>query len=57
MDKQRTYYVDFGGGTAYFNAVSESEVIAPDGAHTIPISRLMDFISTARELGFKAGEL
>lgn len=57
MDKQRTYYVDFGGGTAYFRAMSESEVIAPDGAHTIPISRLMDFISTARELGFKAGEL
>lgn len=57
MEQITTYYVDFGVGTVYFQAIDDNTIVCHDKQVTMPLQRFIDFINTAKELGLKAGKL
>ncbi|MDE5987604.1 MAG: hypothetical protein K2H16_10100 [Prevotella sp.] len=57
-ESSKTYYMEINGSKAYFHYDESTQEFKSGGnAVTISKERFNDFISTARVLGFKAGEL
>lgn len=57
-ENSKTYYIEVNGSKAYFHYdESTQEFKHGDTLVTISKEKFNDFISTAKVLGFKAGEL
>lgn len=56
-NNREIYYINLGSTTLYFHVFSSTEVIFRGCPFKLPRQKLIDFISTAKVLGLKAGRL
>lgn len=54
--EQKTYYLDIGNDRIYFNVIG-SETVCRNTTSRVSEDKLITFLQTAKELGFKAGSL
>lgn len=56
-DRPEIYYISDHFSTRYYKVVDDSTVQLGNDKYSIPLERFLDFIATAKVLGFKAGKL
>lgn len=51
------YYIDFGSSKVYYQVYPDNTVICKDGKTHIPLTKFLDYLATAKELGHKTGKI